>query len=254
MIGPLFNLVGCDTLPIGLGGSALVGAAIWGQHLYNYWKPRKIGVYGPTLVGKTTLDRYMTTPGEMEGIPEDMRTTHPKRLLQSGYVLPRPTRKRVRWKGERRVIHSADIGGQQRFWNLWIDDMVDRQCEIIVFMLDERALNGGSDAVDCIGGFKFLTDTIINQRWSYRRLWTRLKGKRYKPRIVIVVANKADVWWDEQANILWQQQRLREHRIFDSLRPAMVELQKAGVPCRVSMMATRIGWNVETTLIEMLSW
>jgi len=237
-----------------MGGSALVGAAIWGQHLYNHWKPRRVGIYGPTLVGKTTLDNYMTTPGEMEDIPEKLRTSHPKRLLQSGYVLPRPTRKRVRWKGERRVIHSADIGGQQRFWNLWIDDMVDRQVEIAVFMLDDRALKGGVDAVDCIGGFKFFTDAIINQRWNYRRLLTRWKGKRYKPRMVMVVANKADNWWDDQANILWQQQRLREHRIFDALRPSMVELQKAGVPCRVNMMATRIGWNVESTLIEMLSW
>ena len=47
-------------------GSALVGAALWGQNLYNSWKPRKVGVYGAGLVGKTTLDRYMTTPGEME--------------------------------------------------------------------------------------------------------------------------------------------------------------------------------------------
>jgi len=237
-----------------LGGSALIGAAVWGQQLWNYWKPRRIGIYGPTLVGKTTFDRYMTTPGEMEEIPEKMRTAHPKRLLKGGYTLPRPTRKRIRWKGERRVIHSADIGGQQRFWNLWIEDMVDRQCEIVVFMLDERALNGGGGAVDCIGGFKFLVDAIINQRWNYRRIATRIKGKRYKPTLVVVVANKADKWWDEQANILWKQQRLREHRIFDSLRPGMVELQKAGVPCRVSMMATRIGWNVESTLIEMLTW
>ena len=27
-------------------GSALVGAALWGQNLYNSWKPRKVGVYG----------------------------------------------------------------------------------------------------------------------------------------------------------------------------------------------------------------
>ena len=241
-------------MAIGGGGSALGGAAIWGQQLYNYWKPRRVGIYGPTLVGKTTLDQYMTTPGEMADIPEEMRTVHPKRLLKSGYVLPRPTRKRVRWKGEKRVIHSADIGGQQRFWNLWTDDMVDRQCEVVAFMLDERTLNGGSGAVDCIGGFDFLTDAIVNQRWSYRRLVTRLKGRKYRPKLVVVIANKADKWWDDQANVLWQQQRLREHRIFDALRPSMIRLQKAGIPSRVSMMATRIGCNVETTLIDMLSW
>jgi len=56
-------------------GSVLVGAALFGQNLYNSWRPRKVGVYGTSMVGKTTLDRYMTTPGEMEDIPEDERTT-----------------------------------------------------------------------------------------------------------------------------------------------------------------------------------
>ena len=59
-------------------GTALVGAALWGQHVYNSWRPRKVGVYGAPMVGKTTLDRYLTTPGEMEEISEDDRTTHDK--------------------------------------------------------------------------------------------------------------------------------------------------------------------------------
>ena len=109
-------------------GSALMGAVVYGRELYNFIKPRRIGVYGPTLVGKTTLDQFMRTPGEMDDIEE--RTMHAKRLFGSGYVLPKATRKRIRWKGEKRVVHSSDIGGQQRFWNLWIDDMVDRQVEI----------------------------------------------------------------------------------------------------------------------------
>ena len=74
-------------------GSALVGAALWGQNLYNSWKPRKVGIYGAGLVGKTTLDRYMTTPGEMEEIPDEDRTVHLK--LLGRYLLPKPTRKRI---------------------------------------------------------------------------------------------------------------------------------------------------------------
>ena len=45
-----------------MGGSALMGAVIYGRELWNYWKPRRVAIYGPTMVGKTTLDRYMTTP------------------------------------------------------------------------------------------------------------------------------------------------------------------------------------------------
>ena len=203
-------------------GSALMGAVVYGKELYNFLKPRRIGVYGPTLVGKTTLDRFMRTPGEMEEVEE--RTMHAKRLIQAGHVLPKATRKRIRWKGEKRVVHSAALRGN------------------------------GSQVIDVVGGLEFLVDALIEKRWSYRRLKTRLKGKRYSPKQVWIIANKADEWWDEKANILWQSNRLREHKVFDVHRPAMRRLQKAGIPCRVSMMATNIGWNVEKTLLDMLNW
>ena len=236
-----------------IGGSVLMGAIVFGRDLYNYMKPRKIGVYGPTMVGKTTLDRFMTTPGEMEDIEE--RTTHSERLLGSGHSLTHPTRKRIRYKGEKRVVHSSDIGGQQRFWNLWIDDMVERQVEIVIFMMDHRAQAGnGADTIDAVGGLEYLVDALIDRRWKYRSLKSRWRGQKYAPKQVWIVANKADLWWDQKANILWQSQRLREHPIFNPYRPAMVKLQKAGIPCRVSMMATKIGWNVEQTLVEMLTW
>ena len=172
-----------------MAGSALVGAALWGQQIYNNWKSRRIGIYGASMVGKTTLDRYMTTPGEMEEIPVDERTDHFKLLTR--YILPKPTRKRLRWQGERRVVHSSDIGGEDRFWNLWIDDMVSRQC---------------------------------------------------------------DRFFDDKAATLWQQGRIGEHKIFDPFRDDLVRLQKAGVPTNRAFMATRIGWNVEQTLFDMLNY
>ena len=83
-------------------GSVLVGAALYGQALYNAWKPRRVGIYGTSMVGKTTLDRYMTTPGEMEEIAEDERTEHFKLITR--YMLPKPTRKRIGYDGEKRVV------------------------------------------------------------------------------------------------------------------------------------------------------
>ena len=59
-----------------MAGSALVGGMVFARELYHYFIPRKVGVYGPPMTGKTTLDRYMTTPGEMEEIPESERTKH----------------------------------------------------------------------------------------------------------------------------------------------------------------------------------
>ena len=230
-----------------------MGAIVYGKELYNFLKPRRIGVYGPSMVGKTTLDRYMTTPGEMEDVEE--RTTHTGRLVGGGHVLPKATRKRVRWHGEKRVIHSADVGGQQRFWNLWIDDMVERQVEVVVFMIDDRGKTGtNGDIIDAVGGLDYLVDSLLDRKWRYRSLMTWWKGRKYAPKQIWVVANKADKWWDQNANVLWQSKRLREHSIFDPYRPSMVKLQKAGIPCRVNMMATKIGWNVEQSLLEMLSW
>jgi len=232
-------------------GSALVGVAVYGQALYNSWRPRRVGIYGAGLVGKTTLDRYMTTPGEMEEIDEEERTTHMK--LLGRYIMPKPTRKRISWKGQKRVVYSSDIGGQERFWNLWIDDMVSRQVEAVVFVFDDRAIKGGEEALQQIGGFKYLVDCLINRTYRYRNFKSRWNGKKYTPRLVMLVANKADRFFDDNAAMLWQQNRIGEHKIFDAFRDDLIRLQKAGIPTRRSFMATRIGWNVEETMIDLLT-
>ena len=232
-------------------GTAVVGAMVWGKAVINAWRPRKVGIYGAGLTGKTTLDRYMTTPGEMEEIPEEDRTTHFKMLGR--HILPKPSRKRVSWKGEKRVVFSADVGGQERFWNLWIDDMVARQVECVVYMFDDRAIKGGEKALQQIAGFKYLVDAVINRQYRYRNFKSRWKGKKYVPKLIMLVANKADRFFDETAVMLWQQDRIGEHKIFDAFRDDLIRLQKAGVPTRRSFMATRIGWNVEATMISLLS-
>jgi hypothetical protein len=150
-------------------------------------------------------------------------------------------------------VFSADIGGQERFWNLWIDDMVNRQVEAIVFLFDHRANMGGDDAVQAVGGFKYLVDAVLHRQYRYRNLRSWVRGKKYVPKIVMLVANKADQWWDDSANILWQQQRLGEHKVFDPFREELIRLQKAGIPTKRGMMATKIGWNVENTMLDLLT-
>tara|TARA_R110000803_G_scaffold20600_8_gene52887 strand:- start:2672 stop:3391 length:720 start_codon:yes stop_codon:yes gene_type:complete len=236
-----------------MGGSALVGGVVFAKELYHYWKPRRVGIYGPSMVGKTTLDRYMTTPGEMEEILLSDRTKHFKVPGINRFLLPRPSRKRVGWKGDKRVVYSADIAGEERFWNLWVDDMVNRQVESVIFLFDHRASTGGDSAIQAIGGFKYLVDAILHRQYRYRTMRSRIRGKKYVPKIIMLVANKADEWWDEPANVLWQQQRLGEHAIFNSFREDLIRLQKAGIPTKRGMMATKIGWNVENTMMELLT-
>tara|TARA_R110000782_G_scaffold264327_1_gene357454 strand:- start:1099 stop:1818 length:720 start_codon:yes stop_codon:yes gene_type:complete len=236
-----------------MGGSALVGGVVFAKELYHYWKPRRVGIYGPSMVGKTTLDRYMTTPGEMEEILLSDRTKHFKVPGINRFLLPRPSRKRVGWKGDKRVVYSADIAGEERFWNLWVDDMVNRQVESVIFLFDHRASTGGDSAIQAIGGFKYLVDAILHRQYRYRTMRSRIRGKKYVPKIIMLVANKADEWWDESANVLWQQQRLGEHTIFNPFREDLIRLQKAGIPTKRGMMATKIGWNVENTMMELLT-
>lgn len=235
-------------------GTALVGAAVWGQALYHSWRPRRVGIYGAPLVGKTTLDRYMTTPGEMEAISDEDRTTHGRLLGVAGpYRMPTPTRKRISWNGDKRVVFSADIGGQERFWNLWIEDAVTRRVEAIVYMFDERAFKGGEDGLQQVGGFRFLVDRLVTRDYRYRSLRARLKGKRYHPKLVMLVANKADRFFDDTASKLWHDGRIGEHKVFDPFRDDLIRLQKAGIPTKRSFMATRIGWNVEKTMLDVLT-
>ena len=182
-------------------GTALVGAALWGLALYNSWRPRKVGIYGTPKVGKTTLDRYMTTPGEMEAIPDEDRTTHEKMFkIVGAYKMPKPSRKRIGWNGEKRVVYSSDVGGQERFWNLWIEDMVTRKVEAVVYMFDDRAFKGGDEGLQQIAGFKFLVDRLISRDYRYRSLASRFRGRKYTPRILMLVANKADRYFDDTAS------------------------------------------------------
>ena len=232
-------------------GSVLVGAALWGQNIYNAWRPRSVGIYGTAMVVKSTLASYMTTPGEMYDIPIEERTEHYKILTR--YILPKSTKKRVSWKGEKRVVNSADIGGQERYWNLWIEDMVYRQAEAIIYMFDERALKGGAEGMEQVAGFKYLCDVLISRNYRYRSIRSRIKGRKYSPKLIMLVANKADRFFDDNAALLWQQGRIGEHKVFDPFRDDLIRLQKSGIRTKRSFMATRIGWNVEITMLDLLT-
>ena len=73
-------------------GSAMVGGLVFARELYHYWVPRRVGIYGPSMVGKTTLDKYLTTPGEMEDILS--KTGHRTRKYSASICCPVLRRKR----------------------------------------------------------------------------------------------------------------------------------------------------------------
>ena len=50
----------------GVGGGAVAyGGILFLKGLWDKWKKHRFGVYGVYATGKTTLDTYLTVPGEI---------------------------------------------------------------------------------------------------------------------------------------------------------------------------------------------
>ena len=82
------------------------------------------GVYGATMVGKTTLSHQLRTRGEVQQI--NKRTVG----------LERASRKVIKFDGDSHTLKSADIGGEAMYWKEWVKDMKTRKVRYIIFMID----------------------------------------------------------------------------------------------------------------------
>jgi len=91
------------------------------------------GVYGATMVGKTTLSYQLRTRGEVQQI--NKRTVG----------LERASRKVVKFDGDSHTLKSADIGGEAMYWKEWVKDMRTRKVKYVIFMIDHRHLDSPSN-------------------------------------------------------------------------------------------------------------
>jgi len=230
-------------------GHILLGSAQIANYIYRLLKPHRVGIYGPSMVGKTTLDQYLTVPGDIDPIPEELRTTHA--VKNGSFQMPHSSKKQVRWKGERIPIATTDIGGQQRFWNMWAEDMVKRNVSVIFYVVDHRLATSPFIMQEAVAGFKYLTDIVVKKKLSNtfsRRL--RKKVKKYKPSVVCLVLNKMDLWWDEQANTLWDWGLERQHPLVEPFKEDMRRLRRASIATNVEAMAAQYGLRVESAVIN----
>ena len=122
-----------------IAGPLLISSVHALQKFYRILRPYRIGIYGPSMTGKTTLDQYLNVQGDIDPIPIEMRTSQP--MVNGNAKAPRPQRKLIKYKKDRIPISNSDIAGQAQFRNLWIEDMFGRQCEIVIFMVDDRVLD-----------------------------------------------------------------------------------------------------------------
>jgi GTPase SAR1 family protein len=188
-------------------------AILVGEAMIGFWKKIhaiNFGVYGATMVGKTTLSHQLRTRGEVQQINERTVGLH------------RPTRKTIKIDGDMHTIRSSDIGGEAIYWKEWAKDMRIRKPKYIIFMIDHRHLDSGVN-LDHQVAWKFLVDVIINDRWPNGK---KKKEKDY-PLAVGIWANKYDIWGEKHKS----KKSIEKHEIFEPFKYGMRQLNDKGIPC-----------------------
>ena len=118
-------------------GEILVAHGMWEViRSSRQFVPHSVGVYGASMTGKTTLDKQLTTHGEVRPLGDDERTHHKKK--RKGYVLPEATAKRIRSHGLKRTVVSRDMGGHVEYQSSWLKDMWQRKVKTIAYELWEK--------------------------------------------------------------------------------------------------------------------
>jgi len=228
------------------------------RRVYRTFRPYKIGIYGPSMTGKTTLDQYLTVPGDIETIPEAFRTTHPVDSYGRP-ILPKAHRKEIKWKKERHPISNSDIAGQSQFRNLWVDDMFGRKVNIVIFMIDNRADMTSVDyspqfTQEAVASMQYLVDNLTKRNVSKEisRKAKRASRSDYKPQIFCLLVNKMDRWWNPMAQNLWDHDLQREHPVVRPFREQLRVLRKAGIRAEVDAISAQTGMRVPQTFIGLL--
>lgn len=236
-----------------VAGHFILGSIAVAHQVFRIIKPYRFGIYGPSMTGKTTLDQYLTVPGDIDPIPLEFRTTHPYDSVLKQYKMPKPNRKLLRWKKDKKAIVNNDIGGQSQFRNLWVEDMVGRNVEVVIFMVDHRVLTNLQCRIDAVSGFNYLIDSLLKKQYpsTFNRKMKR-KAKKYQPKLFCFLINKMDIWFDQHASLLWDMNLKREHPIVAPFRDGLKRLRKAGIRADVEAISAQHGLNVEKVLINLI--
>lgn len=213
--------------------------------------PNQVGVYGASETGKTTLDRQLTTVGEIKELGEKDRTHHPKTgLFVEKYRLPKVTSKRIKSTGLEKTVISRDLGGHVEYHSSWLRDMIERNVGTVVVVVDHRHIIDPKN-VDNQTALGYLVNALGRRTkpkgLSLRGRW---RARKYSPKRLILLANKADEWMNPDYYVEWEQGFVARHPIFDVFREELYKLHEMHIPVRIDAISARYGWNVEDALIK----
>jgi len=234
-----------------LGSAEIVVAhGIWRflSNLISY-VPVQISVIGASHSGKTTLDKQLTTQGEIRELGEGERTHHSKGWI-GDYRLPESTKKRVKSDGLAKTLVSRDLGGHVEYHSTWLRDMVDRNCNTVIVVIDHRHLMNPNN-IDNQTALGYLVTALQKKNkpkgLSLRGRW---RWKNYAPRRILLLANKADDWVSNEDHLVWERGFIARHKIFDVFREDLHQLQAMYIPVYMDAISARYGWNVQDAIIK----
>jgi hypothetical protein len=215
--------------------------------------PHDVSVIGASESGKTTLDRQLTTRGEIKKLYDEDRTHHTKNWV-GRYKIPEASRKRIKSDGLEKTIVSTDLGGHIQYHSTWLRDMINRNCTTAVVVVDDRHLKDPNN-VDNQTALGYLVRGLSDKKnipkgLTWRGWW---RAKEYYPKRVIVIANKADEWMTDSDHKTWEKGFISRHKIFDVFRSDLYKLQAMNIPVYMDAMCARNGWNVQDALFKGLT-
>ena len=234
-----------------MSGEIVLGHALWQVMFHgSTFVPIHVGVYGASETGKTTLDMQLTTKGEIRPLGDKDRTHHNKNWL-GRERMPEATRKRVKSDGmSSRTVVSRDVGGHAEYHSMWLRDMIERKVKTVVVVIDHRHLNDSRNTDNQVAlGYlvEALSNKTVPKGLSFR---ARLRAKKYTPNRIILVANKADQWMEDEDFYTWERGLISRHSIFDVFRNTLYQLQGMQIPVHMDAVSARYGWNVEGSILK----
>lgn len=232
-------------------GEILVAHGMWEVLRQSRgYVPHSVGVYGASQTGKTTLDRQLTTQGEIRPYGEDDRTHHT--LRRGKYILPEATHKRIRSRGMKRTIVSRDIGGHVEYHSTWLRDLWLRKVKTIVVVMDHRHMEDPANTDNQVA-LSYLVTSLQNQTRPKGLGLRRIFQRRYMPQRIILLMNKADEWMNQETYSQWEQGFILRHPIFDAFRQTLYEIQEMKIPLRADACSAAVGWNVDEAIFRGLA-
>ena len=128
--------------------------------------------------------------------------------------------------------------------------MIERKVGTVIVVVDHRHLLKSSDISNQTALGYLVQSFAQNTIPRGLSLRARLRAKKYAPKRILLLANKADEWMDDNAYDLWEKGFISRHPIFDVFREDLYKLHAMGIPVRMDAISARYSWNVEDAIVK----